>query len=127
MMGSGVRVSPSAFREPSGVRDPSLRGAALDDSLPELFRAIAERDQSSALMLIERSPSLAHESAIEGATRAEATPWFLDGIEHYIYRGDTALHVAAAAYDEKVARALIARGADVRAANRRGAEPLHYA
>jgi hypothetical protein len=99
----------------------------LDDALHKLFRAIAERDPAAALRLIERSPSLAHRSASEGATRAEATPWFLEGIEHYIYLGDTALHVAAAAYDEKVARALIARGADVRAANRRGAEPLHYA
>jgi hypothetical protein len=42
-------------------------------------------------------------------------------------RGDTALHIAAAAYQERIAIELIARGADVRAKNRRGAEPLHYA
>jgi ankyrin repeat protein len=52
---------------------------------------------------------------------------FLDAIAHHVYGGDTALHIAAAAYQGEVARALIAAGADVRARNRRGAEPLHYA
>jgi ankyrin repeat protein len=44
-----------------------------------------------------------------------------------MYEGDTALHIAAAAYQIRIAEELIARGADVRARNRRGAEPLHYA
>jgi hypothetical protein len=38
-----------------------------------------------------------------------------------------ALHVAAAAYSVAVASQLLASGADVRAKNRRGAEPLHFA
>ncbi len=62
-----------------------------------------------------------------GATRASATPWFLEELQHYVYAKDTLLHVAAAAYDVAVARALLEAGADVRARNRRGAEPLHYA
>jgi len=37
------------------------------------------------------------------------------------------LHVAAAAYQTNMVSELIARGADVRARNRRGAEPLHAA
>jgi ankyrin repeat protein len=44
-----------------------------------------------------------------------------------IYEGDTALHGAAFSYDAEIARDLITRGADVRARNRRGAEPLHAA
>jgi ankyrin repeat protein len=40
---------------------------------------------------------------------------------------DTALHVAAAAHLRELAQSLVARGADARARNRRGAEPLHYA
>jgi ankyrin repeat protein len=44
-----------------------------------------------------------------------------------LYAGDTALHVAAATYDPALARTLIDAGADVRARNRRGAEPLHAA
>src|SRR5207247_7694668 len=53
--------------------------------------------------------------------------YFLDEIGHYVYGGDTALHVAAAAYRHDIARRLIAAGANLRARNRRGAEPLHYA
>jgi ankyrin repeat protein len=45
----------------------------------------------------------------------------------YIYRGDTALHFAGAAYEADMIRALIARGGDVRAKNRMGDEPLHAA
>jgi len=56
-----------------------------------------------------------------------AKPYHIDEIGHYVYSGDTALHIAAASYREEIARKLIAMGADVRARNRRGAEPLHYA
>jgi ankyrin repeat protein len=44
-----------------------------------------------------------------------------------VYAGDTPLHVAAAAHQPELAKSLVERGADVRAPNRRGAEPLHYA
>ena len=48
-------------------------------------------------------------------------------MHHYIYSGDTALHLSAAAHQRRLAESLVNRGADVRARNRRGAEPLHYA
>jgi len=48
-------------------------------------------------------------------------------IHHYVYAGDTALHVAAAAHHRGLAESLVAQGVTVRARNRRGAEPLHYA
>jgi ankyrin repeat protein len=44
-----------------------------------------------------------------------------------VYAGDTALHVAAAAYQRELAESRGANRADVRARNRRGADPLHYA
>ena len=44
-----------------------------------------------------------------------------------VYEGDTALHAAAFSYDPEMARELVTRGADIRATNRRGAEPLHAA
>ncbi len=90
------------------------------------FRAIGRRDPAARKMLVA-SPALATERASLGASRLESQEWFLAEIAHYVYEGDTALHVAAAAYDARVARLLIASGADARAANRRGAEPLHYA
>jgi len=47
---------------------------------------------------------------------------------HWIYAGDTALHVAAAAYCVGIARLLLAEGADPNASkNHRRGRPLHYA
>jgi len=73
------------------------------------------------------SPALATTSSDVGATRQEASTFFFADIAHYLYAGDTALHMAAAAFRRRVAELLVAHGADCRARNRRGAEPLHYA
>jgi Ankyrin repeats (many copies)/Ankyrin repeat len=77
--------------------------------------------------MLATSPGLARERAVDGATRRAASAHYLHAIEHYVYAGDTALHIAAAAYQKDIVENLIALGADVRARNRRGAEPLHYA
>src|ERR1051325_2608889 len=46
---------------------------------------------------------------------------------HWLYRGDTPLHLAAAGLRYDAARALLAAGTPVDAVNRRGASALHYA
>ena len=104
----------------SGNRTP-------DSQLLTLFRAIAAGDDTHVTRLLAANPSLASEPVRTGASRTAAAPFFLEQIKHHIYAGDTALHVAAAAYRANIARDLVARGARVRARNRRGAEPLHYA
>jgi hypothetical protein len=96
------------------------------EDLIVVARAIARRD-AGALHTIRASPDLARAALPRGATRAEARPFFLVEIGHYVYAGDTLLHVAAAAYDVKIARALVVAGAEPAARNRRGAQPLHYA
>jgi phytoene dehydrogenase-like protein len=49
-------------------------------------------------------------------------------IFHWIYVGDTALHLAAAGYRVEIVEMLLAAGADANAAkNRRASSPLHYA
>jgi ankyrin repeat protein len=73
------------------------------------------------------NPSLATASSDVGATRGESSTFFFAEIAHYLYAGDTALHMAAAAFRRPVAQLLVAHGARCRAKNRRGAEPLHYA
>ena len=73
------------------------------------------------------SPSFATASSNVGATRQDASAFFFGEIAHYLYAGDTALHMAAAAFRRPLAELLVAHGADGRAKNRRGAEPLHYA
>ena len=72
-------------------------------------------------------PALATMASDTGATRPGPSTFFFKDIAHYLYQGDTALHMAAAAFRRPVAEFLVAHGADVHAKNRRGAEPLHYA
>lgn len=53
---------------------------------------------------------------------------YRDGIFHWIYAGDTLLHLAAAGYRRAIIQLLLAEGADPNAAdNRRRSTPLHYA
>jgi ankyrin repeat protein len=56
-----------------------------------------------------------------------STDFFVEVVPHMLYRGDTPLHLAAAALKVVAARRLLERGADVNAENRRGALALHYA
>jgi len=97
------------------------------DVFRSLLRAIVAGDRAAVRRLLEVSPALATAAARDGATRAHAVEHFFPEIGHYVYGGDTALHIAAAAHRPDICRRLIALGADVRARNRRGAEPLHYA
>lgn len=92
-----------------------------------MVRAIADDDAREAAKLIRSSPSLVRQHLTIGATRDRAADFYLNEIRHYVYAGDTPLHVAAAGYRLEIARKLITSGANVRATNRRGAEPLHYA
>lgn len=96
-------------------------------SVLDVFRAIAASDERRVAQYIDMTPRLAIDAIDVGATRQRSTAYFLETIGHYVYAGDTALHIAAATYSPGVAKMLIDRGADVRARNRRGAEPLHYA
>jgi hypothetical protein len=97
------------------------------DPFRALVQAIVFADLTTATGMLAASPNLARERAVYGAARHTAEDSFFDEILHYMYEGDSALHMAAAAYQKEIAIDLIAKGADVRARNRRGAEPLHYA
>jgi ankyrin repeat protein len=92
-----------------------------------LVQTIVSGKVAAAKIMLQASPHLAKERAIGGASRQTSEEHFYNEILHYMYEGDTALHIAAAAYQEQIAAELIARGANVRAKNRRGAEPIHYA
>jgi ankyrin repeat protein len=93
----------------------------------ELVRAIVAGDAQNAARLIAASPGLVHQRAVIGASRETAAPYFFKEIGHYLYGGDTALHMAAAGFRHEICQHLIDSGADCSATNRRGAQPLHYA
>jgi hypothetical protein len=93
----------------------------------DFVEAIVSGDDATAIKLLDALPQLTKERAAQGATRQAPKQSFFDQVRHYLYEGDTALHMAAAAFQTRIAEELMARGADVRARNRRGAQPLHYA
>jgi hypothetical protein len=99
-----------------------------DVALLAFFRVIASREMPEVDRWLESPDQGISVHAIRvAASRSEASTYFLDAIQHYAYAGDTALHIAAAAYQTRTARSLINQGALIQARNRRGAEPLHYA
>ncbi len=94
------------------VEDPTLIG---------LMRVIGSGGGNVASRVLEKAPEL----AVARLERSEE--FFIAECHAQLYAGDTALHVAACAYDSRIAAQLVAAGADVRARNRRGGEPLHAA
>jgi hypothetical protein len=103
-----------------------LRGALAwcvgnNGDLARLLAAIAVGDHSVVTASLDAAPLLAT------ARLARRDEFFIAECHAQVYEGDTALHAAAFAYNVELARDLVARGADVRARNRRGGEPLHAA
>jgi hypothetical protein len=87
----------------------------------DLLTAIVDDHRSAVKALLKADGGL--------ATRLIQKPKLYDSkIFHWIYVGDTALHLAAAGYRVEIARLLLASGANPNAAtNHRRSSPLHYA
>ena len=108
-------------------RGESKIGRIVSSAFISFVRVVIEGDLDQLSSRLAARPELATMSSETGATRGDASTFFFTEIAHYLYAGDTALHMAAAAFRRPVVELLIACGADCRARNRRGAEPLHYA
>ena len=98
-----------------------------DPAFLRVIEVISSGDQAEAAQLLDASPQLAGVRSVGGATRQAAKDWWIEEIGHYLNAGDTLLHIAAAAYAAELVPRLVSAGADVNAANRREAQPLHYA
>lgn len=87
----------------------------------EVISAIVEDDVNWAKRLLKADAGL--------ATWIFRRPMLYNsGIFHWIYVGDTLLHLAAAGYRVEIVRMLLSAGADPNAAgNMRSSSPLHYA
>lgn len=105
----------------------TLRLVPMTDEFVDFVRLVTDGDIAEISRCLSVNPTLATRSADTGATRRVSVPFFFKNIKHYFYEGDTALHLAAAAFRRDVAKLLITHGANCRARNRRGAQPLHYA
>jgi Ankyrin repeats (many copies)/Ankyrin repeat len=87
----------------------------------KLIAVIVDDDVSAAKRLLQAEPGLT--SRLIQKPKLHGS-----GIFHWIYVGDTALHLAAAGYRVEIVRLLLAAGADPNAAkNMRRSSPLHYA
>ena len=87
----------------------------------KMIAAIVDHDANAVKRLLHADVGL--------ATRLFRRPKLYDsGVFHWIYVGDTLLHLAAAGYRVATVRLLLASGADPNAArNSRRSSPLHYA
>jgi hypothetical protein len=89
--------------------------------MDKFLQAILDDDRPKVAALLKGDPAL--------ATRLFDKPkLYQSKIFHWIYVGDTALHLAAAGYQVEIVKLLLAAGADANAAgNHRHSGPLHYA
>ena len=86
-----------------------------------ILRAIDDDDRARVKRLLQADSSLA-------ALRIGEARLYKTKIFHWIYAGDTPLHLAAAGYRVEIAQLLLAAGADANASmNHRQGSPLHYA
>src|ERR1700750_876987 len=95
--------------------------------LDAFVRAIAHADDVRAMAALHANRTLATYALDTGAARQSARDFFVIELEHYFYRGDTALHIASAAHRPAIAQTLLDSGANVSVINRLGVTPLHYA
>jgi len=63
----------------------------------EFIRLVIAGDTDRVSRRLSAAPALATTASPVGATRQQATDFFFTAISHYLYAGDTALHMAAAA------------------------------
>jgi len=90
-------------------------------SLHALLAAILDDDRTRVRQLLKADPGLA--VRLVGKPRLYQSKIF-----HWLYAGDTALHLAAAGYRVEIVELLLAAGANPNAAmNHRTSGPLHYA
>src|SRR4051794_35055073 len=89
----------------------------------DFVRLVVSGSIDDVARCLTANPGLATAHAEVGASRQSATDFFFREIMHYLYAGDTALHMAAAAFRRPLAELLVAHGADCRVKNRRGAQP----
>jgi hypothetical protein len=86
-----------------------------------LLQAILDDDRVTAQNLLTADPALVN-------ARITEARFYDQKIFHWLYVGDTALHLAAAGYRVEIVKVLLAAGNDPNASiNHRNSSPLHYA
>ena len=93
----------------------------MSEAFESLLAAILQDDSPVARKLLKTDRGLS--SGVVERSRLYETE-----VAHWLYAGDTALHLAAAGYRVEIAQLLLASGADPNSVrNHRLSGPLHYA
>ncbi len=93
----------------------------MSEAFESLLAAILKDDRPAARKLVKTHRELSSDVV-------EESRLYETEVAHWLYAGDTALHLAAAGYRVEIAQLLLASGADPNfAQNHRVSGPLHYA
>ena len=87
--------------------------------MKELLESVLSREDADVRRLLRTVPDVVR-------ARFERD-YLVEAIPHWLYVGDTGLHLAAAALNAPAVELFLNAGADPKSQNRRGATPLHYA
>ena len=77
--------------------------AQVESTFLDFVRLVIHGDIAEVSRRLAANPELARMASGGGATRQDAASYFFDDIKHYLYAGDTALHMAAAAFKRPIA------------------------
>src|SRR5262249_57751317 len=105
-------ASPRRTARSISRRRPDARSNHVKPStFLEFVRLVVAGDADEVSRRLTARPALATMSSPVGASRQEAGTYFFTEIRHYLYTGDTALHMAAAAFRRPMAELLVSHGA----------------
>src|SRR5262245_65403833 len=72
-----------------------------------LVGSIVSGDTAKVLEIINASPDLVRQPSLAGASRQEASQYFFPEIRHYLYAGDTALHMEGGGFKLEIGEFLV--------------------
>src|SRR5262245_46567580 len=85
--------SSSCIESEHGRCHRRFRHRMRNHNLMALVSSIVSGNTAKVLEIIDASPDLVQQPSLAGASREEATEYFFPEIRHYLYAGDTALHM----------------------------------
>src|SRR6516225_9410928 len=110
MFNSSCRIAKDLESFPKNNPAKRLRDKSIlmeTAAFVDFIRLVVAGELEKVSRLLGADPALATMPSPAGATRRDARTFFFTRIRHCLYSGDTALHMAAAAFDRPMAELLV--------------------